>query len=398
MSGSILIPSGEDPTEDRHLGWWPILVVALVVGALALATRPAGTAVDDPLLDIPATAPTGDWIETPIDGTGTITAVADVGGQLVVVGAGRRIDDPPFAAVVDGSVDVSVGPWDEGDVITDLVRTPDGLIAVGHRLDPDVDLGSTTPAVWSSTDGRRWEEVSVTGLPDVGSVHAVVVTEGSLLAIGWSGPSQLEPLAPPAPGAEGRAWSSEDGVDWTEIPVGADVWFEDVTSDGSAALVTGRTGLTASAWSVVGGTWTAAPGPTSGTVATTGVVEDGTVLVIVRPLRDPEGIHTTWSVDGDGTWEEVAGSGSPDGAGWLASIGDGLLAGPAFSRSVYPTGPELRWTDDGTQWVGVEVTRGRSPWPPTQVTSAVGLADGSIVAAGSRGGRPALWIVTSPTN
>ena len=78
----------------------------------------------------------------------------------------------------------------------------------------------------------------------------------------------------------------------------------------------------------------------------------------------------------------------------LAILIDGdVFGGPGFTRSIYPGGPEMWVSDDGEEWIGVEVTGGPSPWPPSIVTTMT-QHEGDLLALGSRGGQPTIWRLT----
>ena len=53
-------------------------------------------------------------------------------------------------------------------------------------------------------------------------------------------------------------------------------------------------------------------------------------------------------------------------------------------------GPEVFVSQRGTEWIGVEVTSGLTPWPPPRIMSVLEFR-GDLFAFGSRGPNPAAW-------
>lgn len=138
-------------------------------------------------------------------------------------------------ATWESGLEVPVG--DDGTNLFDLAAAPEGAVAVGFVADED---GSWDGAVWSSADGRAWEQRAV-GDPalvaDEARLTTVIAHAGGFLATGTAGTAEqrraceelgalrvasIEPLPQPrtTPDAlscvlgEERQWSSEDGDTW----------------------------------------------------------------------------------------------------------------------------------------------------------------------------------------
>lgn len=414
MSDRIVVEGHrEEPSPPPGSGRsaMPLLMAAVLVlgiGALAFGgggTEPSPAEVTEPAVSAPPfVVPTGTWSELPVSGPGTFTAVTGGPGGLVAVGAGRRLDDPP---VVWHSADgvawtEASGPWGPGDVVVSVVSHGRRLVAAGYRLDvtsDDLESGAS-PMLWVSADGRAWGRVRPGGLPVEGAITRLVVAGDRLVALGFEGTVSLEPLFPPGPESSGRVWTSGDGVDWVDrTPPGVRHWFTDAAVSGGVVAVAGSSGDDPFLWlSDGGGDWQTLRPPARSelpemvsVVAPTG---DGFVAV-TRPRNDPHGLPASWRVRSTGTWTRIEPSEHPMDIGWIRPIDGGYLAGPAFTRYVFSTGPELRASPDAVDWTGMEITSGPSPWPPAIVTTVVRF-DGRLMAFGSRGGQASAWVLEEP--
>ncbi len=354
--------------------------------------------VPNEIVPRPFEAPAGPWLGTTLGGSGTFTDLIEWGGTLIGVGSGLRVDSVPFAwRSENGSQWVqSTGAWEPGDLITGVEQHGSGLIAVGYRLvDPFDGPGTAAvPRVWRSDDGDGWRPVETSGLPPAAVVTDLAHLDGLLVAVGWEGPAGLEPLAPPPETAVARVWTSRDGTDWQDATPDGASWVVDARATDRDVVLSGSRDGRASVWR--GSESFEASSNQDPTfdgytaIASTDTAE-GT-LVIVRLIRDVEGLTSVWNVDHD-DWTRIEVAGRPDSAGWLQAIDGDVFGGPGFTRSIYPGGPELWVSDDGEDWIGVEVTGGPSPWPPSIVTTMTQY-EGNLLALGSRGGEPTIWRLT----
>ena len=147
----------------------------------------------------------------------------------------------------------------------------------------------------------------------------------------------------------------------------------------------------ASIWTFEQGVWTQlpAPEPDDDTVTALTWRNDG-LIAVTRSASDPEGFVSVWAVNG-GAWASIStGSDRPGTGGWIATVDDTLIAASAFTRTVISNGPEMYVSRSGTEWIGVEVTAGLTPWPPPRIMSVVEFGD-DLYAFGSRGLGPAAW-------
>jgi hypothetical protein len=194
--------------RPRRPGWPIVLVVVLVavvigvVSAVLLSQRPPpdGAASN-------SATPSASASATPsasVDAEPTTSADPTPGTDLTWTTAGTFGNDAGLSRVAD--VAVSDG----------------GLVAVGVQLDGYPPVLGPSPAhtgrVWSSTDGRSWEDVTPADTFDnVALGHLLVRADGSLLLLGTRSVT-LDGVLSPEVGH--TAWTSSDGRTWTEGPSG----------------------------------------------------------------------------------------------------------------------------------------------------------------------------------
>jgi hypothetical protein len=161
-------------------------------------------------------------------------------------GAARKIDGPKDASFAEGVVATSGGFLAFGNVagvIPDLahrifvwvstdgltwrsapaqlalerasfeavVERPDGYLAVGWALAGD---GSGVPAVWRSVDGLSWDRLLDPAGLTGGRLARAALSDGRLLVRGTIGEGKT---------SRAVSWGSLDGVEWTRLPLGADI-------------------------------------------------------------------------------------------------------------------------------------------------------------------------------
>jgi len=104
-----------------------------------------------------------------------------------------------------------------------------GFVLVGENY--DVPSGTSDGAVWSSTDGLRWQLIPNTGGTFSGSEITAVAARGStLVAVGISrSEDQAQGTQPP-----GLLWTSSDGIHWLR-ETGTDSIVSQVSPDGVVA-------------------------------------------------------------------------------------------------------------------------------------------------------------------
>ena len=131
------------------------------------------------------------------------------GGGRSRIGNGRpgrrRVGGVRWTLVAGTRSDTLGGPGDQQMLA--VVAGGPGLIAVGS----DTSSGRSAAAVWTSTDGRSWDQVPTADIGAAGegnqSMSAVTPLDGWFVAGGWSDAS--------GDAADGAIWLSADGVHWT---------------------------------------------------------------------------------------------------------------------------------------------------------------------------------------
>ena len=130
---------------------------------------------------------------------------------------------------------------------------PNGYLLAGWDGAPVGEDLETTPAVWFSPDGLTWRETPLPGVVAVSTMEAAVETRGPghyiALATTWSCGCE--------PPHDDQAWSSIDGVSWQPAPAAS--FGDDVIWDGRQAVrlvffdgaPTVETSLDGLAWSAV---------------------------------------------------------------------------------------------------------------------------------------------------
>ncbi len=228
------------------------LLAAVAVGAALLRTQETlpmtvvptdRAAVADP---VPNASPTlgESWrtLDVPGGSSGRlIEAVTIAGAGLVGVGRGGcdtdAAKDPTacFGAAWTAGADWSITAVPDQDGlrvglsnptsgpekgIYDVAFGPNGIVAVGYPLDPDV-VGR--PGIWRSPDGRTWQRARVDfGPPSLGvRLSAIGASERGYVAVG----SLVDGTRAQGPDITARAaaWVSGDGVTWTRAADTADM-------------------------------------------------------------------------------------------------------------------------------------------------------------------------------
>lgn len=209
----------------------------VAVGAVFDGTFVGGTLLPDPWRPaIWRSADGTDWepVEDAALGESTaLTAVTTVGSTVVVTGSNGR----------------DTGVWTSEDAarwqrqpdvqgsVSDLASFDGRLIAVGARYGNPGDPARAT--IWRH-DGTEWTVTYQAEPAPVSDLTAVETTRGTLLAVGSSGPTDID--------VDGLALVSDDGVEWTPLPsdgapFAAGVAPLDVTVDGDAFVALAASGL-----------------------------------------------------------------------------------------------------------------------------------------------------------
>ena len=98
---------------------------------------------------------------------------------------------------------------------SDVSAWSGGFIAIGHEWTDGYVGGPGGPRIWTSDDGRAWEEASLNLGPDTVELRGILrLSAGGVIVIGEQYGSD---------GPRARAFRSEDGTSWTEIDLPTEI-------------------------------------------------------------------------------------------------------------------------------------------------------------------------------
>jgi hypothetical protein len=298
-----------------------------------------------------------------------VTSAAAVGDGFVAVGYGAMPDEGYFGrhqGFVWRSADGRV--WaPESDPVFQFV-TPEEVVAHGDSVyvfgtiaacdelfsDECVEPPDSGWAVWRSTQGGAWERLPQLRQMQFGSIDGVAITDGSLVAFGWTGDE-----------AQAVVWSSADGANWrattelggmTQVTAAAGtpsglILFGDRFSDAieNIELVAARAAGDASF------TPAQVPRLVGTTVRSITAGVGGLVAVGDREAEDLE-LNSVAVQSADGaTWTEAAapdGSFSNSGASFVHAVPSGYMAvGIVPTDGAFGLLTGMSWlSTDGLRW------------------------------------------------
>ncbi len=320
----------------------------------------------------PPTAPT-DAIETLPAVEGVLNAIWIGEDKVVVGGFAGPLFRSTMLVFTSGSWSVADVPAAAGQV-TGIAEIGDRLIAVGNGL-PDDRSGF----IWESMDGQSWREVQTI---DDAALYDAVADDDVVVAVGARLDVEMNATA--------AAWYSTDGATW-----------EPANVDGSRLTAMGSVSTTPDGFAATGDRplgkprpfWTAAR-PTSW-VARDNDLDDQLLpidnvfwrdrFVVVGASGKSGDQHPFVSLSADGeTWVRTNLS-DEEGYAAAAAVADGRLvvAGVDVDRLTL-------WTLSGEEWEAESIE------PSGASISALAWdTDRGLIAAGSRDGRHAVWLLDS---
>lgn len=263
-------------------------------------------------------------------------------------------DTPGRAAPMPTSV-----PWqpvslpverdDRRTVIRDITWCAGHWYAVGADVTVD---GTTSPAVWHSTDAIRWQRLAATGHTHYGKLNiltAAACRDGRLAAVGsMSGGAHGNPRT--------SSWQQRPDGAVVEVSAGFELF------GGPAAVNVGRIAAGAQGWLIVGNRIGGAAVWLSAEADRFDIVEDEPGLA-----SDDEG--RTWAHD-------------------AVAADDGWLVAGAIGRPGRTDRDPMLWESaDGLRWQRVPVTGG----PANEELQRLALSGTTPVAAGQRGEVFGAW-------
>jgi hypothetical protein len=254
-------------------------------------------------------------------------------------------------------------------------------------------VGGFEPAMWSSSDGLRW---------DLEPKAAVVGMVPNLLA---ASPGAFLGVA----GSTGQAWLGDpSGRSWTAVKVmpGPDpgMSINRVASIGNGFLAVGGVGLLATAWrSTDGRTWARLPfnrpDTSANRIAAVGdrIVVSGSVIVADPTSPDGEAsVAAAWiSRDGGSTWRDAGLNLAGADTVAVFAVGDGFLAAILPHESGRQPLAMFRSVRDGP-WEPVRLADGGTGldlgWPSSiAVRGSRVVLVGSTLGTGAGGDRAVVW-------
>ena len=347
-----------------------------------------------------------------------MNAVVEFGSQLVAVGTSEEGSDLCDAAVwrsTDGRDWVRVtddqailgGPGNQ--TMNAVAVGGPGLVAVGT----DNPAGRPQAAVWTSADGSTWSRVAddhgTLGGSDIQGMWAIAASSSEIVAVGYDSSSW-----------HAAVWVSTDGISWADVTLSNAVFdradhpvIRAIAAIRDGFVTGGHVAPTAeprvSFWgSIEGREWWRAEAQSSATAPGSGEIlalTDLTEGVVAAGRDTADGSAAVWITSGGEPWTRVTSS-SLSGALYrlreirsltssvagLIAVGHESLAGAADSDAAVWVSP------DGTawSWCDAETLGG----PGDQVMNAVTALATGYVAVGSvshpSGTDAAVWRASRP--
>jgi hypothetical protein len=175
-------------------------------------------------------------------GLGQVNGLFESDGSFYAYGSYPRDAEKGPQAAVWTSTDhvgwtrVSDFPGIEGqepsvaEAVTDMTRGPDGFVAVGLVSGMDV----VVPRVWFSPDGRTWSLVMPNAQGGCGRILGVSAGGSGYVAVGYSCPDFAT--------ANTAVWTSSDGQKWeqVQIPELQNASLTDVVQRGEQLIIVGQ--------------------------------------------------------------------------------------------------------------------------------------------------------------
>jgi len=257
------------------------------------------------------------------------------------------------------------------------------FVAVGHHFDgpPEAIFFANAPRLWTSSDGRAWNEQAVDlGTQDVSLLGLAPLGDGRLLVIGVVGGSS-------GPPTRTAAWASDDVLTWRQV----DLRLPNGVVARSFAFGPKGYALSAGAqlwYSADGLAWALAHEvPEGGGLHTVVAGDEG---FVARGYQDPRSGIATVFASGDGrTWFEAR---SLPGAGAIevTSLGGDWLA-VAYDREWSTI--SVWWSANGLDWTRtLDVNELTGPdGPKAGQGMASGITGGALASGGGRAYLTLTW-------
>ena len=266
-----------------------------VVSALASACAGSGADVDaGRTAEGAVEAQDGEWITHTLGPWVADREIvgAGFGDGIAVLTVEAPGDVRGYFLTADGTLERgSVGiDSSEPRLVTAITDGPNGLVATGNHVQPDLPN-----FVLTSPDGSSWTEPATTGLEAPMDVLDLTATAERYIAVGALRIDENPPSAVPV------IVLSDDGTNWSraQIPASEQGWINSVVSVGGMLYAAGDVGGVPVVWSSTDGgqAWAANPGaPPADYLVASGAA----VLAIHADIKRVRAINR--SDDGGATW------------------------------------------------------------------------------------------------
>lgn len=217
------IPDADAPELGvaRHRSPWIALIGVGAAGMVAAGLL-AIVLMNGPSNEVGDASPTASASPS-ADATASPTASAAPTTQASASAVPSATPEPePTAAAVDlaWTVTASFGAEGGATVATEVASHPGGLVAVGTAFEhPLPNLGPTPPRggrIWTSSDGRTWEDTTPDGtFADAVLRHVYSAADGTLIVLGTRTSDFID-----AGTSTHLAWESTDAVAWRDTQTG----------------------------------------------------------------------------------------------------------------------------------------------------------------------------------
>ena len=334
-------------------------------------------------------------------GEGILAVGVEYEGHLPILGPTPKHEGRVWSSV-DGRTweDVTPNGVFANTSLSAVIRRTDAtLLAVGTVSEEDAYGGMTVTGfgAWESPDGRTWTPTE-TGLPGERWIRAAVQGEQGVLADVWQ--------VGATHGSE--VWYSSDGRTWEIVREFGDGFVDfDAGEEGFVIAGTegayGEPGTPFAIASADGREWFEASVPPEGAVSVAAIGADWVILTVTRDDAFLPTAVATWhsanGLDWSGSDDIEIELRAPDAGCPLESslLGAGrwlvlrsYWSGLCSEGAAASFGPHL-WSSNGQAW-------SRLPFPASPEdgrgswVNASAVLDGALVLAGESNGQPAFWL------
>jgi len=256
-----------------------------------------------------------DWERT------DLVSVASSGTELLAIALQGRADgtvaEPEAWRSADGIAWERVATLHPDVQPSRLVAGGPGWVLTGSAATNDIQM---RPAIWTSSDGRRWEEAELEGTASGRLGPIAVTSSGELIATGCESPDDPDGPQSGSGVCFSRLWRSTDGTTWQPDPI-APIAIDDLVAVPGGLLAIGSDpteaagpeqwlGAGALWWSADGDEWTIVPGLAADDAAPNRLYRIGDEIVVTGSRMNVMGeggypVAFAWRSTDRETWEPI---------------------------------------------------------------------------------------------